>query len=187
MILRRNFITLLGGAAVWPLTARAQRGDRVRRIGVLMPFDENDPDGKRRYSAFTQALAGLGWVEGRNVRMYVRWGGMTSIGCERSRRSWSACNCCCKLLSTNVFLAQGESVPYNFPYKWQTRRRTLADKSGRTPLPAGAGPGQAPALGTAAFAVLFCLDRAAVVKQGLRQLCSTVARPAAELADGITG
>jgi putative ABC transport system substrate-binding protein len=73
---RREFITLLFGAvASWPLTARAQRGDRVRRIGVLMPGDENDPEGKRRLSAFTQALAGSGWTDGRNVRMDLRWGG----------------------------------------------------------------------------------------------------------------
>jgi putative ABC transport system substrate-binding protein len=72
---RREFITLLGGAAAWPLAARAQQGERMRRIGVLMAGDENDPEGKRRYSALTQALAGLGWANGRNVRMDLRWGG----------------------------------------------------------------------------------------------------------------
>ena len=71
---RREFITLLGGAAAWPLAARAQQGDRVRRIGVLMPYDENDPEEKRRYSPFPQALARLGWTEGR-VQIVLRWGG----------------------------------------------------------------------------------------------------------------
>ena len=71
---RRKFIAALGCAAAWPLAVRAQ-GDRVRRIGVLMPFDENDPLAKPRLSAFTQALAGLGWTDGRNVRMDLRWGG----------------------------------------------------------------------------------------------------------------
>jgi putative ABC transport system substrate-binding protein len=72
---RREFMTLLGGAAAWPLAARAQQGGRVRRIGVLMAYDENDPEGKLRHSAFTQALAGLGWTDGRNVRVDVRWYG----------------------------------------------------------------------------------------------------------------
>src|SRR6516164_9045751 len=72
---RREFTTLLGGAAAWPLAARAQQGDRVRRIGVLWPGDENDPVAKTFVSAFTQALAGLGWTEGRNVRTDVRSGG----------------------------------------------------------------------------------------------------------------
>ena len=73
---RRDFITLVGGGVAWPLAARAQQPDRVRRIGALMPFnDENDPVAKPRLSAFTQALADLGWTEGRNVRMDLRWGG----------------------------------------------------------------------------------------------------------------
>jgi putative ABC transport system substrate-binding protein len=71
---RREFIAGLGGAAAWPLAAGAQQRDRVRRIGVLVPYDENDTEGKRRYSAFTQALTGFGWTDGRNVHMDVRWG-----------------------------------------------------------------------------------------------------------------
>jgi putative ABC transport system substrate-binding protein len=76
MILRREFITLVGGAAAWPLAARAQQGDRVRRIGVLLPGNENDPVYTPRLSAFTRALADLGWIDGRNVRMDLRWGGL---------------------------------------------------------------------------------------------------------------
>jgi putative ABC transport system substrate-binding protein len=75
MIRRRNFITLLGSAAAWPLAATAQQDDRVRRIGVLMPHDENDPVGKTRISTFSQALADLGWTDGRRVRMDLRWAG----------------------------------------------------------------------------------------------------------------
>jgi len=71
---RREFIAGLGTAA-WPLAARAQQADRVRRIGVLMPGDENDPVLKTYVSAFTQALAGLGWTDGRNVRIDLRWAG----------------------------------------------------------------------------------------------------------------
>ena len=72
---RRDFVTLLVGAAACPVLAGAQQGDRVRRIGVLMPQEENDPEPKRRYSAFTQALADLGWTDGGKVRVDVRWAG----------------------------------------------------------------------------------------------------------------
>ena len=73
---RREFIAALGGAAAWPLAARAQQGNRVRSIGVLMPYDENEPLGGKTYvSAFIQALAGFGWTDGRNVRMDLRWHG----------------------------------------------------------------------------------------------------------------
>ena len=65
---RREFIAALGGTAASPRAARAQQGDRVRRIGVLIPFDANDPVAKTSASAFTQALSDLGWTDGRNVR-----------------------------------------------------------------------------------------------------------------------
>jgi putative ABC transport system substrate-binding protein len=70
---RREFITVLGGAAaVWPLAAHAQQDARVRRIGVLTGRGQNDPLAKSSLSAFTQALADLGWADGRNVRMDLR-------------------------------------------------------------------------------------------------------------------
>ena len=71
---RRDFMTVLAGAAAWPLAAQAQQGERVRRIGVLWPGDENDPEQTTSLSAFTQGVASLGWIDGRNVRMDVRWG-----------------------------------------------------------------------------------------------------------------
>jgi putative tryptophan/tyrosine transport system substrate-binding protein len=73
---RRDFIAGLGSAAAWQVVAQAQQPERVRRIGVLMAYDENDdPVWKPRLSAFTQALADLGWTDGRNVRMDLRWYG----------------------------------------------------------------------------------------------------------------
>ena len=75
MIKRREFIAGLGSAAAWPVVARAQQPERVRRIGVLMQLDESNPIVKPRLSAFTQALADLGWIDGRSVRMDVRWYG----------------------------------------------------------------------------------------------------------------
>jgi putative tryptophan/tyrosine transport system substrate-binding protein len=70
---RREFIAGLGGAAVWPLAARALQPDRMRRIAVLMDRDENDPEGKADLTAFTQGLGELGWTDGRNLRIDVRW------------------------------------------------------------------------------------------------------------------
>ena len=69
---RRTFIAGLGSAAAWPLAVRAQQGNRVRRIGVLMAYEGNDPSASARISGFTQALADLGWTDGRNVRMDLR-------------------------------------------------------------------------------------------------------------------
>jgi putative ABC transport system substrate-binding protein len=72
---RRNFIAGLGSTMAWPMVARAQQSDRVQRIGMLMTFDEKDPAPKTYVSAFTQALAGLSWTDGRNVRLDIRWAG----------------------------------------------------------------------------------------------------------------
>src|SRR3974377_1995731 len=75
MIRRREFITLVGGAAAWPLAARAQQGERVRRIGVLMSFLDNDLEAQAYVAAFHQGLQKLGWVEGRNIHSDSRWAG----------------------------------------------------------------------------------------------------------------
>jgi len=72
---RRAFIALLGGAAAtWPLAVRAQQGERVRRIGVLTPFASDDPAEQTNVLAFEQALAQLGWIDGRNARIDIHWG-----------------------------------------------------------------------------------------------------------------
>jgi hypothetical protein len=76
---RREFITLLGGAAaVWPLQARAQPADRVRQIGVLSGLALEDPESKARIAAFLDELRRLGWSEGRNIRLDVRSGGASA-------------------------------------------------------------------------------------------------------------
>src|SRR5262249_2563067 len=71
---RRDFITLLGGAATWPLAARGQPGERMRRIGVLTPYPADDAEGHARLTAFAQALQQSGWTVGQNVRIDYRWG-----------------------------------------------------------------------------------------------------------------
>jgi putative tryptophan/tyrosine transport system substrate-binding protein len=75
---RREFIAGLGGAAAWPLTARTQQKERVRRVGVLMGLAENDPDARMRLAMFRQTLEKLGWSEGRNVRIDYRYSPATS-------------------------------------------------------------------------------------------------------------
>jgi putative ABC transport system substrate-binding protein len=76
MIRRREFITLLGGAAAWPLAARAQQGDRVRRIGVLSAGSSEDESAARAdLAALREGLAKLGWIEGRNLRIDLRFTG----------------------------------------------------------------------------------------------------------------
>ena len=72
---RRQFIALLGGAVAWPLAARAQPPERMRRIGVLMTLAADDPESPVRLTAFVQTLQELGWTDGRNVRIDTRWGG----------------------------------------------------------------------------------------------------------------
>jgi putative tryptophan/tyrosine transport system substrate-binding protein len=71
---RREFITLLGGAAAWPLAAHGQQPDRMRRIGVIMSLAADDPEDQARVAAFQQGLAQFGWTDGRNVQIDYRWG-----------------------------------------------------------------------------------------------------------------
>ena len=73
VIRRREFVTLLGGAAAWPVAARAQQPDRMRRIGVLMSVPESDPEAQAWLGAFSEGLQQLGWTAGRNIRLDYRW------------------------------------------------------------------------------------------------------------------
>jgi putative tryptophan/tyrosine transport system substrate-binding protein len=80
---RREFITLLGGAAAWPLTARAQLGERMRRVAVMMLLAENDPEQKAWTEAFLQGMLEAGWSDGRNVQIDYRWGAGDSARARR--------------------------------------------------------------------------------------------------------
>jgi putative tryptophan/tyrosine transport system substrate-binding protein len=74
MMRRRDFITLLGGAAAaWQLGVHAEQSERIRRVGVLMAYAENDPAPKTYLAAFTRELAKLGWIDGGNLRLVIRW------------------------------------------------------------------------------------------------------------------
>ncbi|MGZ3360744.1 MAG: ABC transporter substrate-binding protein, partial [Xanthobacteraceae bacterium] len=83
LIGRREFITLIGGAAAWPVVARAQSGESMRRVGVLTNLTQNDPEGRARDDAFVQGLKELGWIESGNLRIIRRW---TEGDPERSRQ-----------------------------------------------------------------------------------------------------
>ena len=101
---RREFITLLGGAAAaWPLAARAQQGERMRRIGVLMSLAADDPEGQARIAAFLQALQQLGWTDGRNVRIDTRWAAGDADRIRRYAAELVA-------LAPDVILASGAST-----------------------------------------------------------------------------
>jgi len=90
---RREFIKLLGGAAaVWPLSARAQQPDRMRRIGVLVGYAEDDPETKARVAAFRQGLERRRWSEGRNVRIAVASRLTGQINFSLLQKNWSPCN-----------------------------------------------------------------------------------------------
>jgi putative ABC transport system substrate-binding protein len=101
---RREFITLLGGAAVaWPLAARAQQGERMRRIGVLLPAPAGDPEYRAWVGAFLQALQELGWIDGRNVRIDTRWATSNAAGIRKHAAELAA-------LAPDVILAHGAST-----------------------------------------------------------------------------
>src|SRR5215831_7345104 len=101
---RREFITLLGGAAAaWPLPARAQQGERVRRIGILLPAAADDEGFQAPFGAFLQALALLGWTIGRNVRINTRWA--TAKAAEVRRHAAELV-----VLAPDVILASGTSA-----------------------------------------------------------------------------
>jgi putative tryptophan/tyrosine transport system substrate-binding protein len=100
---RREFITFLGGATAWPLTARAQQPDRMRRIGVLTGLAADDPEGQARNAAFLQVLQQLGWTDGRNVQIEYRWGAGNADNIRKYAAELAA-------LAPDVILVTGNAV-----------------------------------------------------------------------------
>src|SRR2546427_11596252 len=126
---RRQIITLLGGAAAaWPLAARAQQREQMRRIGVLMALAADDPEGQARLTAFVQGLQELGWTDGRNVRIDYRW---PAGDAERTRRYAAEL----AALAPDVILAVGGAV---VPSLLQATS-TVPIVFTQTPDPVGAG------------------------------------------------
>jgi putative ABC transport system substrate-binding protein len=100
---RREFITLLAGTAIWPLTAHAQQPERMRLIGVIVPFAADDTEAKGRVGAFLQELQQLGWTIGRNVRIDTRWAGGNANDIRKQATELAA-------LAPDVILAHGSAV-----------------------------------------------------------------------------
>jgi ABC-type uncharacterized transport system substrate-binding protein len=125
---RREFITLLGGAAAWPIAAQAQQQERERRIGMLFAVTEDNAEGQARLAAFLQGLQELGWVDGRNVRIDRRWG---AIDPERSRTDAAEIIA----LGPDVILTAGEPAVAAL----QRATRTVPIVFAQVPDPVGAG------------------------------------------------
>jgi putative ABC transport system substrate-binding protein len=133
---RREFITLLGGAAIaWPLAARGQQSERMRRIGILVPATADDPEFQARVGAFLQALALLGWTIGRNVRIDTRWATNDAAEIRRHAAELAA-------LAPDVIVAHGAStvaallqvtrtVPIVFPVAGDPVASGFVDSLGR--------------------------------------------------------
>ena len=128
MIGRREFITLLGGAAAWPLAARAQQGERMRRIGMINPLGTDDPQVPVRVAAFAQGLQQLGWTVGRNVQIEYRWTRGNSDNARKYAVELVA-------LAPDVILAVGSSTVAPLLQATHTVPIVFAD----VPDPVGAG------------------------------------------------
>src|SRR5262245_39813417 len=126
---RRTFITVLSGAATaWPLAARAQQSERVRRVGVLTNLAADDPEGQVRFTAFAQALAQLGWTVGQNLRIEHRW---AAANAERIRKYAAEL----VTLAPDVMLATGAAGVAPLPQE----TRTVPVVFVLVPDPVGAG------------------------------------------------
>ena len=136
---RREFSAGLGGVAAWPLAALAQQGERVRRIGALLAGDENSPEVKTNGRAFTQALADLGWTDGRNVRIDRRWGGADANRIQALAQELVG-------LQPDIIMTSTTSATLALQRETRTIRSSL--RTWPTPLPAASSRGSTSRAGT---------------------------------------
>ena len=146
MIRRRQFITLLGGAAAWPRTAHAQERERARRVGALMTFAADDNVATVRNAAFLQGLERAGWTVGRNLRIEYRWAGGSADAQRKHAEELVA-------LAPDVILATGSaatapllrltrSIPVVFVHTFPIRSAPAMSTAwpGRAAMPPGSRP-----------------------------------------------
>ena len=126
---RREFITLLGGAAAWPLSARAERPDQIRRVAILIGLAEDDPDSKVRFAAFRQGLEKLGWSEGRNIHLDVRFAVPTN---EQQVQMLVK-----ELLALNPDVVVAQSTPITAAFRRETRNVPIVFIAVGDPIGAG--------------------------------------------------
>jgi putative ABC transport system substrate-binding protein len=175
---RRDFITLLGGAMAWPLTARAQQGERMRRIGVLSPAAEDDQDNKVRLAAFQQRLQELGWTDGHNVRIDYRFAAAKSENYPKYAAELLA-------LAPDVILASGSSLA---PMLQATRTVPIVFAFAADPVGTGLIESLSRPGGNATGFLFFEYDLSAKWLELLKEIAPSVTR-AAVLRDptGVTG
>jgi ABC-type uncharacterized transport system substrate-binding protein len=167
---RRTFITLLGGAAaMWPLAARAQQGERLRRIGVILPAVADDPVWQARLGAFLQALALLGWTIGRNVHIDTRWATSNAADIRRHAAEMAA-------LAPDIILAGGTSALE--PLLQATRTVPIVFTLGNDPVGSGSVDSLARPGGNATGFMSFEFSMAGKWLELLKEIAPSVTRVA---------
>jgi putative tryptophan/tyrosine transport system substrate-binding protein len=169
MTTRREFITLLGGAAAWPLAARAQERERLRRIGVILPAVADDPVWQARLGAFLQALALLGWTIGRNVHIDTRWATSNAADIRRHAAEMAA-------LAPDIILAGGTSALE--PLLQATRTVPIVFTLGNDPVGSGSVDSLARPGGNATGFMSFEFSMAGKWLELLKEIAPSVTRVA---------
>ena len=166
---RREFITLLGGAAAWPLAARAQQGGGMRRIGVLMPYTQDDPEDQARVAALREGLKQLGWIEGQNLRAEFRWYGGDA---DRARVLAK------ELVDLQPELILAGATPGAVALRQETRTIPIVFVGGADPVGLGLVEGLARPGGNATGLSVFEFSVGTKLLEALNQLAPRVAQVA---------